>query len=96
MIAHPVKRFWLVAKRALSNISRAIWTHTCLTNQPTHSGEDVEMGECVGRDEAEAPEEISSEIPVKNEFRKSLQKVFSDANCVNRIMNNVDRMEHNM
>lgn len=58
--------------------------------------DDVELCERGTRDDTEALEEALPESPVKkakNEFRRSLQKIFSEARWVDSVMDDVQVWE---
>lgn len=61
-----------------------------------HTEDDVEMGEHIDRDEVGEPEPISLESLARNEFRKSLQSVFSKDECVHEIMMAISYWEDEM
>lgn len=95
-IVYPIKRCWLATKNALSNLCRTDRTHIC-TSYPTSCTEgDIELGERVRREEAKSAEEVSYGSPAKDEFRKSLQSIFSKADCVDRIMSRIDYLDYLM
>lgn len=84
---YPIKRCCLVTNKALCNIGCTIWKHIWVSSHTGDTGDNVknQMGESVRREDGEASEEISSESPVgtvKNEFLRSLQKVFRYADWV--------------
>lgn len=54
------------------------------------------MDENVRQEEVEAPEEITSGIPAKNEFQRYLQNIFSEADGVDRIMHNLENCDYSM
>lgn len=89
-IGCPVKRCWLVTKKALSYLNRYVREHICVSYLGRHSEADFEMGERVGQEEAEATEQTILESPVKHKFRKSLQMVFSNTDDVVWIMERVN------
>lgn len=88
-LAYPVKKCWLVTKKALSALGRFFRRHLCGDCHVRHTGDNVESGEAGTQQRVEAIEETASEGPserVKNEFRKSLRKIFSEVDQVDRIM----------
>lgn len=89
-IACPIKGFLTLIKKALAYLGRYIREQICVSFHAGNTEGDVESGERVIQEEAKAPEASSSESPaekVMDEFRRSLQKSFSDPECVNTIMN---------
>lgn len=89
-IAYPIKGFLTLIKKALVYLGRYIREQICVSSHTGNTEGDVESGEGVRREEAEAPEASSSESPAEKamvEFRGSLQKSFSDAERVKTIMN---------
>lgn len=79
-IAYPVKRCWMVTKRALFALRCFLRRHR----------DDVEPGIL---EKVEVTTESPSER-VKNEFRRSLRKIFSDERHVARIMAPVNYFEY--
>lgn len=93
-ITYPIKKCWLVTKKALSDVICTVRVYICETFHTGRTGDDVEMGESARREEAEAHEETCSpDKKAKNEFRKSLQKFFSEADLV---MSNIEYWEDEM
>lgn len=75
-----------MTKKAFTNIGYYIWKQVCARSCIEHPEGDVELGEWEG---PKAIEGTLSETPVekaKNEFRVSLQKIFSEAIWVDEIM----------
>lgn len=89
-IAHPIKICWLATKIALLNLGHtAVRAQICVRSHARNTEDDVEMGEIVRREEAEAHEEIALQSPAMNELRKRLQMVFSDEDRVDDIMRSI-------
>lgn len=95
-IAYPIKRCWLVTKKALTNLCRTDRTHICVSYLTSCAEGDIEMGESFRQEEAESHEELSSQSPAKDEFRKSLQSIFTKSDCVDRIMSRIDYLDYLM
>lgn len=75
-----------MTKKAFTNIGYYIWKHVCVRSCIEHPEGDVELGE---REGSKAIDGTLLETPVekaKNEFRVSLQKIFSEAIWVDEIM----------
>lgn len=86
--AYPIKKCWLVTKRALSYLGRFFRKHICISYHRGHTDGDIESLGTDGGEEAET-EGTSLESPIgraKSEFCRSLQKMFSDASRVEEIM----------
>lgn len=62
-IVYTINRCWLGTKKALYNLGRTVRRLICVSFHTEHAGDDVEMGECSGREKAEATEEISLGSP---------------------------------
>lgn len=92
-IASPIKRCWLVTKKVLTDIRLTVWSHICGLSNTRRTEEDAEMGESVTR---QIPEALSTESPAMNYFRKSLQTVFSEDECVDMIMESIDDKQQEM
>lgn len=91
-IAYPIQRCWLVTKKALLYLSRTVRANTCVPSYTEHLEGDIEMGENDRREEAAAPMVTFSESPTekaKDEFRRSIQGVFSNSELVDRVMMDV-------
>lgn len=94
--AYPIKKCWLVTKKALFVFGRFLRKRLCISLERGHTDRDIESKRPEGEEEVEAPEESSPEIPVskaKNEFRRFLRKMFSDAARVEEIMRDIDIWE---
>lgn len=66
--------------------------HICVASRAVNTEDDIELGEMGGRGYFEVHEEWSSAGPVekaKKDFRRSLQKMFSDAARVESIMSDI-------
>lgn len=88
-IAYPVKRCWMVTKRAPFALRRFLRRHR----------DNVEFGEAGTLERLEVTKETSPESPsesVKIEFRKSLRKIFSEEERVARIMRPVNYFEYGL
>lgn len=98
-IAYPIKRCCLVTKKALSDLSHIVQAHICMLSHIGQTEGDVEMGERTRREEADVTGETSLENLVekaRNEFRRSVQSVFSEADCVDKIMKSIANWEDEM
>lgn len=94
-IACPVVKYSLVTKKFLSDLSGNVWAHIYVSSHTGHTEGDVEMRQCAKQEETEAPEQIPLEnSPAKDEFRNALRTVFSDAECLVKIMQCVDGLEY--
>lgn len=88
-IAYPTKRFWLVAMSYLYDLGHWVRSHACVSCHKIGAEGDAESGERSRRHTVAVIEETHSEgtaEKAKNEFRRSLQKVFSNNNRVEEIM----------
>lgn len=98
-ISYPLKRCWLVTKKTLSDLGYWVRSHVCVSSHTVNAEGAAESGERSRRDTAEVVEEDHSPGPAeksKNEFRRSLQKVFSNKERVDRIMELVGTWEDTM
>lgn len=75
-------------------MGHSVRKHTSTSSYTGHLEDDVEVGE---RDNQEGTETPDGPVETsKNEFRTSLQKVFSDADRVERIMGSIESWEDEM
>lgn len=85
--------------QAFTNLSLSVRKHICLSSHMEHTQGDVETGERGGQEEVDAPEKPFIEGPqvtkAKNEFRRSLQKIFSETCWVDLIMKDIEYLEIN-
>lgn len=89
--------WWLATKKSFSDLGHSVRKHICVDTRAVNTEGDVELGERGTRDDTEAPEETLIEGRVKkakNEFRRSLQKVFSEARWVDSVMDDVQMWEN--
>lgn len=77
-------------KKALSYLSSMVRERICVSHHAGNTEGDVESGERNEREEAEAPGVTFVESPAAkiatNEFRKSVQNIFSDTSREGKIM----------
>lgn len=75
--------------KALSDLVHYVRSHIYVSAQTGNAEADAESGERSRQDPAETVDETPSKSPAwkaKDEFRWSLQKVFSESNNVEKIM----------
>lgn len=90
-IAYPMKMCWLETKNMFSNIGYFVRKHTCVSVHVGHAEDNVESKERHGQDDDEAPEETS--LTAKNEFHKSLERIFSKSDLVDGIFVSIEDWE---
>lgn len=81
---------------AFSNLGHFVQEHICTASRAGNTKGDIALCERGGQENSEVHEEIYPESPVekvKKEFRRSLQKMFSDSDRVEEIMSDIERWE---
>lgn len=88
-----------MAKKTLSGLGHWVQSHILVSSHTGNAEGDAESGERSRWDTAEEIEETPSQGPAekaKNEFRRSLQKVFSKNDRVDRIIGLIGSWEDDM
>lgn len=81
-----------MTRKTLSALGHTVRKDCCISSHTGHLEGDVESGAIVTLQEFEGPERTSPEIlaeKAKDEFRRSLHKVFSDPDRVEDIMSDI-------